>query len=201
MKKPAIIIGKKHIILACLTLILGIAIYLNYSFTQSGKELSLTKSLSGKDNSTQVAAGVNSVKDSGENYGDASLVNGTPAELNNLASEDYFAQARLDKAAKREEAVTTLQAMLGGGDLSEEEIAVMKSDAIQMASLVDTESTVESLVKSQGYEDCVVYLDGQTANVVVKSSGLEPAQAAQIKDILLSKVQVANENITIFEVK
>lgn len=201
MKKPAIIIGKKHIILACLTLILGIAIYLNYTFTQSGEELSLTKAMSPRDDSTQVAAEVNSLNDSGENYGDASLVNGTPAELSNLATEDYFAQARLDKASKREEAVSTLQAMLGGGDLSAEEIAVMKSDAIQMAGLVDSESTIENLVKAQGFADCVVYLDGQTANVVVKSSGLEPAQAAQIKDILLSKVQVANENITIFEVK
>ncbi len=36
MKKPNIIIRKNHIILACLTLILGIAIYLSYVFGQDG---------------------------------------------------------------------------------------------------------------------------------------------------------------------
>ena len=30
MKKPNIIIGKKQIILACLTMMLGIAVYVNY---------------------------------------------------------------------------------------------------------------------------------------------------------------------------
>ena len=32
MRKPNLIIGKKHIILACLTLILGVAVYMNYAF-------------------------------------------------------------------------------------------------------------------------------------------------------------------------
>ena len=47
----------------------------------------------------------------------------------------------------------------------------------------------------------MVYLDGDNASIVVKSDGLTAAQAAQIKDILLSEVDVANENIRIFEVK
>ena len=57
------------------------------------------------------------------------------------------------------------------------------------------------MIKATGFEDCVVYLDDDNASIVVKSSGLTPAQAAQIKDILLSEVEVLNENIRIFEVK
>lgn len=30
MKKPSLIIRKKHIIMSCLTLMLGIAVYINY---------------------------------------------------------------------------------------------------------------------------------------------------------------------------
>ena len=39
MRKPTLIIGKKHIILACLTLILGIAVYMNYAFSAAEKSL------------------------------------------------------------------------------------------------------------------------------------------------------------------
>ena len=46
-----------------------------------------------------------------------------------------------------------------------------------------------------------MYLDGTSANIVVKSDGLKTAQAAQIKDILLGEVDVSNENIKIFDVK
>ena len=179
MKKPNLIIRKNHIILACLTLILGIAIYLSYAFTQTGNQLAATDVLN---------------SDPGANYGDAEYVNAGE-------SDNYFAQARLDKITKRDEAVQTLQTMLGGGDITNEEKAVITQDAVNVAKLIESEGVVESLVKAQGFTDCVVYLDGTSANIVVKSEGLVPSQAAQIKDILLGEVSVPAENITIFEVK
>lgn len=179
MKKPNLIIRKNHIILACLTLILGIAIYLSYAFTQTGNQLAATDAL---------------MSDSGVNYGDAEFVNASDAD-------DFFAQARLDKISKRDEAVQTLQTMLGGGDITDEEKAVIAQDAVNVSKLIESEGVVETLVKAQGFKECVVYLDGTSANIVVKSDGLVPSEAAQIKDILLSEVSVPAENITIFEVK
>lgn len=186
MKKPTLILGKKHIILACLTLILGIAIYLNYAFTTTGDGIKTT----GADADTM--SGTSS--DSGANYGDAAFVNGGE-------TEDYFAQARLEKLTSRDKAVETFKAMLGGGDLTEEEVATMTLEAVNTSKLIESEGVVESLIKAQGFTDCVVYFDDDTANIVVKTEGLIPSEAAQIKDIVLSKVTVPNENITIFEVK
>ena len=47
----------------------------------------------------------------------------------------------------------------------------------------------------------MVYLDGTSAKVVVQTDGMEAAQAAAIKDIILGEVSVPAENIRIFEVK
>lgn len=217
MKKPSVILGKKHIILACLTLMLGIAIYLNYVFTQSGKDLKITDVVSPMTGQQSArldpvdegkavsAASGDSAAENTEHYGDAEFVNTTTSGESVSAgvskTDDYFAQARMDKKTKREEVVSTLQTMLGGGDLTEEEVASMQVDAVQISKLVEAESVVENLIKAQGFEDCVVYLDGASANIVVKSEGLQPEQAAQIKNILLGQVAVAQENITIFEVK
>ena len=88
---------------------------------------------------------------------------------------------------------------MNGGDATEEEKSVASETAASVTSLIETESKVEDLIKAQGFDDCVVYLDGKTANIVVKSAGLDASQAAQIKDILLSEVNVANENIRIVE--
>lgn len=77
----------------------------------------------------------------------------------------------------------------------------MKQDAEEASKLVESEGVVESLIKAQGFEDCVVYLDGESASIVVKTNGLVPSEAAQIKNILLGEVSVPSENITIFEVK
>jgi len=176
--KRSFIVGKKQIILACLTLILGIAIYVNYVLAATPSELKATSVLSG----------------AGINYGDAAYVNGEE-------TSDYFAQARIDKMSSREEAVQTLQTIFNGGDMTEQDKAVVAEKAAALSQLVDSENQIEGLIKAAGFEDCVVYLDGTTANIVVKCENFLPSQAAQIKDILLSKVSLENENIRILDVK
>ncbi len=184
MRKPTVIIGKKQIIMTCLTLMLAIAVYINYAAAPS---LSRDKN---KD----------SVRSSGdvESYGDTEFVN---ADADTDAASDYFAQARLDKMNSRDEAVQTLQSIIGGGDITEEEMVMNALDAVQVSKLIESEGTIESLVRAQGFEDCVAYLDGTTAKVVVKTEGLDKAQAAAIKEIILGETDVPAENIRIFEAK
>ena len=177
MKKPNLIIGKKQIILACLTVILGIAIYINYFLSQAGSEIPT------KPTDTQSG-----------NYGDATLVNGQE-------TKDYFATARLNKMTSRDEAVETFTALMNGGDLTPEEIASMAQDAVSVAKLVESETKIENLIKAKGFEDCVCYLDGKSADIVVKADNLEVADAATIKTILLQEVSVPLENIKIWNTK
>ena len=144
------------------------------------------------------------------NYGDTEFVDNiddsaepanadTNADTENTA--DYFAQARLDKINNRDEAVQTLQTIIGGGDLTEDERVVNALDAVEVSKLIESEGTIESLVKAQGFEDCVAYLDGETAKVVIKTNGLDKAQAASVKEIIMDETEVPAENIRIFEVK
>ena len=46
-----------------------------------------------------------------------------------------------------------------------------------------------------------MYLDGESAKVVVQTEGLDSAQAAAIKDVILGEISVPSEKIRIFEVK
>ena len=107
----------------------------------------------------------------------------------------------MSRMTSRDEAVETLSVILNGGDLSDEETATYTNESITHSKLSESESKIENLIKAQGFNDCVVYLNDSTANIVVKSEGLEAAQAAQIKDILLTEVTIPAENIRIFEVK
>lgn len=188
MKKPTIIIGKKQIIMTCLTLMLGAAVYINY----------ITAPDIGKNEN------IIDVAEMGEtvNYGETEFVNAdTETNEAEKVSADYFAQARLDKMNNRDEAVQTLQTIIGGGDLTEDEMVVNAIDAVEVSKLIESEGTIESLVKAQGFDDCVAYLDGESAKVVIKTEGLDKAQAASVKDIILSETNVSAENIRIFEVK
>ena len=222
MKKPSLIIGKKQIILSCLTLMLAIAVYVNYAMSDGKLE---TAQVQSKDSVT---------------YGDTAFVNAeaeqsepaaedsTPAEESAAdgaystngeapaeetaaeveadyaaagSAENYFAQARLERTSSRDESVAALQSMLGAGDRTEDELVTDAIAAVETSKLIESESTIESLIQAQGYSNCIVYLDGDSAKVVVQTEGLDAAQAAAIKDVILGEVSVPAENIRIFEVK
>ena len=201
MRRPRInlILGKKHLVAAGLALVLAVGLYANFA----------------------IGSNVSSKSASGDNYGDTRLVSNendntgkvsdkkdsdivsASANTEKVAdsSEEYFAKARIDKQASREEAKETLKSIYGGGDMTKDELAVVAQDAQQLTDLMEAENKIETTLKAQGFEDVLCYLSDNSANIIVNSQGLDTAQAAQIKSALLSEVEVAGENITIVEVQ
>ena len=196
MKKLRInmIIRKKHLIIAGLALVLAVGLYANFAIGNQVKSASKTTDNYGdtKFVSADLAASDAQKTD---------IVTDTEAKEATAASTDeYFAQARIDKKNSRAEATEVLQSMYSGGDLTKDEMAVVAQDAVQMTDLMEAETKIETMLKAQGFEDVLCYLSGKSANIIVKTDGLDTAQAAQIKNALLSEVDVAGENITIVEV-
>ena len=190
-----LIIGKKQIIIVGLTLILGVAIYINYlvgtNMANASKEVPTVK-----DSNVQSIG----------NYGEQQFVsdndNNTNAQNMSVSDTDqYFAQARLDKEQSRAQAVETLRTIYGGGDSTDTELAVMAENAANLSSYIESESKIENLLKAQGFEDVLCYLSDSGANIIVKTEGLSSAEAAQIKNALLSEVNVPAEKISILEIK
>ncbi len=191
MKKPSLIIGKRQIILACLTMILGISVYVNYVLAD-GNDWTASES------------------EEVENYGDTEFVNVNSVDTvdtqelsvdtnTNTDTDDYFAQARLDRLTSRDNAIQTIQTAIGGGDLTEDEMVTKALEAVSISQLSKSESTIETLIKATGIPDCIVYLETDSAKVVVKSDGLTPQQVASIKEIIVSEITVPAENIKIME--
>lgn len=179
MKRLNLIIGKKQLVIAGLTVLLGTAVAVNFSLNGAKPDLTAPN-----EPSTEVSS---------TNYGEAQLVSDT-------AASEYFAQARLDKQASRDEAAEVLRSMYQGGDLNIDELGMVADDAVKLSGLIESENKIESLLKAQGFEDALCYLSDDSANIIVRSEGLNAADAAKIKSTLLSEHQVASEGITIVEV-
>ena len=100
-----------------------------------------------------------------------------------------------------DEAVETIQSMISDEGIEEEQKETLSAQASEIASAIETESRIENLIKAKGFDDCIAYIDGDKANVIVKTDGLLENEAAQIKEILLQETEVPVENISIVEVK
>ncbi len=185
MKRLNLIIGKKQLVIAGLTVLLGTAVAVNSAMTSAAPDL------------TQPAAEV-----AGTNYGEAEFVSDTDVSEPNSSADTsaYFAQARLDKQASRDEAAEVLRSMYQGGDLNIDELSMVAVDAAELTGLIESENKIETLLKAQGFEDALCYLSDDTANIIVKTDGLDAAGAAKIKSTLLSEHKVSSDGITIVEV-
>ncbi len=179
MKRLNLIIGKKQLAVAGLTVLLGTAVAVNFAVGSTAKQ-----------DITEPAA-----QTSGTNYGEAQLVSA------NADSSAYFAQARIDKQASRDEAAEVLASMYQGGDLTADELSLVADDALELSALIESENTIESMLKAQGFTEALCYLSDNSANIIVQTDGLDAAGAAKIKSTLLSEYEVSSDAITIVEVR
>lgn len=177
------IIGKRQIILASLVLGLGIAVYLNWQYTNTNIDLPVT----------------NLVEDKEATYGEAQYVDAPTAEPED-EGETFFVEAKMSRQQARDKAVETLAVMLQDAELGAEQKGELALKATDLAASIETEGKIENLIKAKGFADVMVYYDTQRADVVVKTSGLLANEAAQIKDIILKETVIAPENITIVEI-
>lgn len=198
MKRLNLIIGKKQLVIAGLTVLLGTAVSVNFALNGAAKQ-DMTKpagaAVSSDGGTVATGAATANAEASGTNYGEAEFVSSTDTDA-------YFAQARLDKQASRDEAAEVLRSMYQGGDLTVDELGMVADDALQLSGLIESENKIETLLKAQGFEDALCYLSDDSANIIVKTSqeGLDAAGAAKIKSTLLSEYKVSSDGITIVEV-
>lgn len=177
--KMNFIVGKKQIVLSVLVLALGVAVYLNYQYSQVGEgEFPIT------DAAAASAQGENEEME--ETYGEA-----------------YFAEAKLSRTRSRDEAVEAMAAMLSQADLNNEIKAELALEAAALAKSIETEGKIETLIKAKGFEECMVYYDTEKVDIIVKTAetGLSDEQVAQMQDVVMGEVDVPAENIRIVEVK
>lgn len=201
---------------AVLTLALGAAVYLNWSFSRGAPPSLLVSDTTADAVETAAAAPVtdqlaveaaaaaedaevSAVDDADKNYGEAQLVS-----VNQDSGTEFFESARLTRSKARDEALDTLKKSLKDAGLTEEEKDALTAELSARISNITLETKLETLIKSKGFPDCVVNLEGSKANVTVmtENDALTAEEVTRVRDALLSQCKgLTAQDITIVEVK
>lgn len=194
--------SKRQLTILTLILALGVAVYLNWEYAKTDSPFALPTQTQAEDDALLANAQaentpvMEALPD--KNYGEAQLVS-----VSEDSSDQYFETARLTRTKTRDEALDKLQQSLKATGLTEEEKAQLKDTLSSTISNISRESDIENLVKAKGFADCVVFVDGEKVDLAVKTGaeGLSKNEVAQLRDIILGKVQTSAQNISIVEVK
>jgi len=175
-------IWKRRAVIAGVLVLVAAAVYLNWRYSDS-------------------------VAESGKVLGESTLVSGqeqvsgeeTPAETI-PAENDYFATARLSRKQARDSAISMLQEAEMDENADEATLNEASQTLQVLAAYTVAESQIESLVTAKGYADCVAFMGPESISVVVSApEGLDTADVARIKDIVISETDFTPEQIKIVE--
>ena len=200
MKK---IVKKNQVIITSLAILIAVAGYLNFADVDLGigdKEAStdsssildqveydLSDETAVTDENAETAAETAEVPDGSSTPGEAVLT----------GASDFAAQARLSREQIRSQNKADLQEILNNTEVGDDQKQEAVNTMVQMTEIAEKEAAAEMLLEAKGFENAVVNLTGETADVVVPQADLEDSKRAQIEDIIKRKTGIAPEKIVI----
>lgn len=189
---------------AFLTLAMGGAVYLNWSYARALPAEAQTVGAAAKGTTAVTdpllpAAADADAGNTAKNYGEAQLVS-----VVKDAGTSFFESARLSRDKARDEALETLKKALKNAKLTDEEKTSLTEKLSAQVSSITVAAELESLIKAKGFVDCLVALDeaGASVTVMTETGTLNGDQVARIRDAVLTKCpQLSAQQLTIVEVK
>jgi stage III sporulation protein AH len=114
------------------------------------------------------------------------------------STDSYFSSVEVSRKRARDEALEVLNAVVENADASEEVKAEAMVEIQTIAKEMSQESNIESILMSKGFTQCLAVINGDSANIVVRTEGqLQSSQLAQINAVVYEQAGIEPVNITI----
>ena len=198
MKK---IVKRNQVIITSLAILIAVAGYLNFADVDLGfkdKEASTdSSSILDQVNYDITDESALLEENSQSSVNDVSDDTTTPGEAVLTGASGFAAQAKLSREQVRSQSKADLQEIINNADISDDQKQTAINTMVEMTEVSEKEAAAEMLLEAKGFENTVVNLTGETADVVVPEVDLEDAKRAQIEDIIKRKTGIAAENIVI----
>ncbi len=166
-------IGKRNLVIAASVLLIGVAVLLNFLlFTGNSNQ-------DGYDGYDQPSGNVQETPNT------------------DVSTGTYFSATQVSRQRARDEALEVLQSVVDNVEADETVKAEALAGISAIAEEIQKESNIESLITAKGFEQCVAVLNGDSISIVVSADTLQPAQIAQINEIVYSQTGISPTGVTI----
>ena len=166
-------IGKRNLVIAASVLLIGVAVLLNFLLFTG-----------------------NNGQDGYDGY-DQPSGNVQEAPNTEVSTGTYFSATQVSRQRARDEALEVLQSVVDNVEADETVKAEALAGISAIAEEIQKESNIESLITAKGFEQCVAVLNGDSISIVVSADTLQPAQIAQINEIVYSQTGITPAGVTI----
>lgn len=118
-------------------------------------------------------------------------------ESNNLNDSNYFLQAKIDIEMEREKTIERFEEIIDNDKVDEESRKNAVNKKLKLVEIMNKEKVVESLIKTKGFEDSVVFITDENIYVTVQTDKLKKSDLAKVLDIVTRETQYSIDNIIV----
>lgn len=204
------ILKKNQVIISVIAIMLIAAGYMNYMANnkQTLQTAALKDSEKYGDLGDATLVSTNAVSENVEETG--ALVENTPENIEtvteNTVSEtsvpavsdnQYFAESKLEREKMYSQMLESYQKIINNSQISDKQKAISQNE---IKKINDTKNAImisENLLKNKGFEDLIIFVNGDSISIVIKAKELTQEQIAQVQNIIVRELKADIENIHI----
>ena len=206
---------KNQIIIYTIALMLVVAGYLNYT-TNNDSINSAMQTSSSEEELTQMAnigdaqlVSSNAV-DENNNTSDNNIVENTTSTQNIVSndavktsttnvknSNDYFTTSKLERDTMYSQMLETYDKVLNSSNSLETQKQSATDEITKINNTKNSIMICENLIQTKGFENSIIFVNGDSISVVIRADTLSKEQVAQVQNIISREMNAKAENIHI----
>ena len=156
-----------------------------------------------KDKSTETSNSKDNSKDTTKENSDVeNLAKETSKEIEdtlnskeNIDSDTYIVDMKMTREKQRNQLTEQLNEIINNPSTADEAKVEASNMKVSIVKNSDTELQIENLLLAKGYDEAIVFIDGDKANVVVNMEEIKQNDATKIFDIVSNQSGISRENI------
>ena len=220
MKK---LLKRNQVIIYVIAIMLMTAGYLNYTTNQDGS-LETSMQMEAKDDIALADVGDATLVSSNDILGgdttETYMTNTTENELSNSIistdsqnistneteetsttassnKDDYFTKSKLERDTMYSQMIETYEKVLNSSNSLETQKQTATQEITKINETKNSIMICENLIKTKGFENCIVFVNGESVSVIIGVSEIKQEEVAQIQNIVSRELKSSIENIHI----
>ena len=135
------------------------------------------------------------IKENDENVAKNEINTSTTVTEN--SGDQYFAELRLEQDKMYSQMLESYQKILSNNQISETQKEISENEIKKINDTRNAIMIAENLIKNKGFQDLIIFINGDSISIIVKAKELKEEQIAQIQNIISRELKGEIENIHI----
>ena len=135
------------------------------------------------------------IKENDENVAKNEINTSTTVTEN--SGDQYFAELRLERDKMYSQMLESYQKILSNNQISETQKEISENEIKKINDTRNAIMIAENLIKNKGFQDLIIFINGDSISIIVKAKELKEEQIAQIQNIISRELRGEIENIHI----